>query len=155
MNELKAGIYQHYKGPLYLVLGLAHDANADILSICPTDTREAFYQTTLGEREVVVYIGLQLDEAHAGARLAVRTLDDFFAWVHGAESSQAFGSRCEDWAVVSDTGPWCHCAKQGSERGIVRRFTYFGLRYHPLDAKIDELHGPGAAAAIDEAYGES
>lgn len=56
------GIYQHYKSPLYLVLGLAHDANVE-------------------GREVVVYIGLELDGAHLGPRLAVRTLEDFTSWI--------------------------------------------------------------------------
>lgn len=79
LSRLKPGIYVHYKGPLYLVLGLAHDANAEDL----------FYEyfangpqyTSLGERRCVVYVGLQLNEAHTGPRLAVRTLEDFFAEV--------------------------------------------------------------------------
>lgn len=83
--SLPAGIYRHYKGPLYLVLGLAHDANAgelydewtakDALAGVPSGSEP------LGEREVVVYVGLQLDAAHEGARLAVRTLKDFFTKV--------------------------------------------------------------------------
>lgn len=60
--DLRAGVYQHYKGPLYLVLGYGHDANAD-------------------GRTVVVYIGLELDGAKQGARLAVRTAEDFHAIV--------------------------------------------------------------------------
>src|SRR4051794_7365991 len=28
VEDVKAGVYRHYKGPLYLVTGLAHDANA-------------------------------------------------------------------------------------------------------------------------------
>ena len=60
--EFKAGIYQHYKEPLYQVLGLAHDAND-------------------ADRTVVVYIGLELDKSKGGPRLAVRTYEDFYAWV--------------------------------------------------------------------------
>lgn len=62
-TEFKAGIYRHYKGPLYLVLGLAHDSNYE-------------------KRVLVVYIGLYLDEAKPGPRLAVRTYKDFYAWVN-------------------------------------------------------------------------
>lgn len=60
--EFKAGIYKHYKGPLYLVLGLAHDANYE-------------------SRAAIIYIGLELNQAKAGPRLAVRTYKDFYAWV--------------------------------------------------------------------------
>lgn len=49
------GLYRHYKGHLYLPLGVAHDANYE-------------------DRAVVVYVPLQLDGAHEGPRLAVRTL---------------------------------------------------------------------------------
>lgn len=62
MAELKAGVYRHYKNHLYLVLGQAHDANDP-------------------GREVVVYIGLELDDAKPGHRLAVRTVSDFFSYV--------------------------------------------------------------------------
>jgi hypothetical protein len=58
--EFKAGIYRHYKGPLYLVLGLAHDANQE-------------------DRTAIVYIGLELDQAHTGPRFAIRTYDDFYS----------------------------------------------------------------------------
>lgn len=62
MAKVKMGIYQHYKGPLYQVFGLAHDAN-DPDRIC------------------VVYIALELNGAHLGPRLAVRTKEDFQARV--------------------------------------------------------------------------
>jgi hypothetical protein len=54
-----AGTYRHWKGPQYLVLGLAHDANDD-------------------NRVVVVYVPLYPVD---GPPFAVRTLDDFEAWV--------------------------------------------------------------------------
>jgi hypothetical protein len=74
-GDVRMGIYRHYKGPLYQVLGLAHDANAD--AFCNGIEEEMFPDG----RTVVVYIGLQLDAAHLGPRLAVRTLEDFTAWV--------------------------------------------------------------------------
>ncbi|HSX18429.1 MAG TPA: DUF1653 domain-containing protein [Candidatus Saccharimonadales bacterium] len=67
--KFRAGIYKHYKGPLYLVLGLAHDANDE-------------------QRTAVVYIGLELDQAKAGPRLAVRTYEDFYAWVDPATGEE-------------------------------------------------------------------
>lgn len=90
-DSLKMGIYRHYKGPLYQVLGLAHDANADTLfnSQAVTEAwREGHHDQidqiprALGQRWVVVYLPLQLDEAHLGPRMAVRSLDDFVARVH-------------------------------------------------------------------------
>jgi len=60
--KFKAGVYRHYKGPLYLTLGLAHDSNYE-------------------DRTAVIYIGLYLDDAKKGPRLAVRTYEDFYAWV--------------------------------------------------------------------------
>jgi len=61
-HQFKAGIYKHYKGHHYLVLGLAHDANDEA-------------------RIVVVYIGLELAGAKPGPRLSVRSYEDFYAWV--------------------------------------------------------------------------
>lgn len=51
--------FQHYKGPLYLVLGLGHDAND-------------------AERTTVVYLPLSPVD---GPPFAVRTFEDFTAWV--------------------------------------------------------------------------
>ena len=52
--ELTAGVYRHYKGPHYVVLGLAHDAD--------------------GGEDRVVYVPLY---EVSGAPLAVRTLSGF------------------------------------------------------------------------------
>lgn len=85
-EDFRPGIYRHYKGPVYLALGLAHDANAgDDGSLYEKwdgiDGRDSCLHTLLRERVAVIYIGLQLDAAHTGPRLAVRTLDDFVAVV--------------------------------------------------------------------------
>lgn len=87
LPDLQAGIYRHYKGPLYLVFGYGHDANQD-------------------GRTVVVYVGLQLDGAHTGTRLAVRDVADFHAIVN-SKTGQAV-----DRLYSTDTFP--------------RRFTYVG-----------------------------
>lgn len=55
MKEVKAGVYQHYKGKFYLVLGLARH----------TETEEL----------LVVYVPLYVRE---GARISVRPFDMFF-----------------------------------------------------------------------------
>lgn len=111
MADLLAGVYRHYKGPLYLVLGLAHDANADVLfhadevEFAKRDWQSGtmHQEAPLGERTVVVYVGLQLDDAKPGARLAVRSYDDFFTFVcwnrecasYGEEGTQAqYCSAC-------------------------------------------------------------
>lgn len=119
---LPAGIYRHYKGPLYLVLGLAHDANAESFWVGGTPFRVDLpggpgVQTDfepLVEREVVVYVGLQLDEAHEGARLAVRTLQDFFACV-------CPDSTCDRYGQNHDGHPVGHHE--------VPRFSYVGPRF--------------------------
>ena len=82
--QVPAGVYRHYKAErYYLVLGLGHDANDD-------------------SRTVVVYVPLYVSGAEPGPRLAVRTVEDFVAWVDPA-------SR----ATVAEGTP-----------GAVRRFTY-------------------------------
>lgn len=64
---VEAGTYQHWKGPTYLVLGLGHDANDS-------------------ERTAVVYVPLYEVE---GPPFAVRTLEDFTAWVDPASGATA------------------------------------------------------------------
>lgn len=61
LPPLPAGIYRHYKGHYYLVLGYAQDSNDE-------------------SRTVVVYVGLETDGASVDRpRMNVRTVDDFFA----------------------------------------------------------------------------
>lgn len=60
--QVLSGIYQHYKGKHYQVLGPAADSNED-------------------GRVVIVYIGLELDGARPGPRMHVRTAQDFYAIV--------------------------------------------------------------------------
>lgn len=95
-DQLQMGIYRHYKGPLYQVLGLAHDANAEDL-YRPLPPAATFGIRTeyepLPVRWVVVYMPLELDGAHLGPRMAVRTLEDFVAEVHVVDREQAK----EDW----------------------------------------------------------
>lgn len=77
--DVKHGIYRHYKGRFYQVFGVAHDANYDEFHSASWDQPDPLFDDG---RTVVVYIGLELDEAHLGPRLAVRTLSDFLGWVH-------------------------------------------------------------------------
>ena len=81
-TDVPAGVYRHYKADRhYLVLGLGHDAND-------------------AARTVVVYVPLHVSADQPGPRLAVRTVEDFTAWVLDGE------------AVAAGTS------------GAVRRFTY-------------------------------
>jgi hypothetical protein len=59
---VEAGTYEHWKGQQYLVLGLGHDANDE-------------------SRTTVVYVPLYPVD---GPPFAVRTLEDFAAWVDPA-----------------------------------------------------------------------
>jgi hypothetical protein len=62
LPDLPAGVYRHYKGHLYLVLGYARDSNDE---------------TRVG----VVYIGLDLDGAKSPERMHFRSAYDFHATV--------------------------------------------------------------------------
>ena len=104
MKELLAGIYRHYKGPLYEVSGYAHDANID-------------------GRVLVLYRGLELDGAKLGPRWSVREpthpggdvdLDCFFDMVHENDRTP-----CRHEGV---TLGWCDVYQEV----IVRRFQYLG-----------------------------
>lgn len=112
---LPAGVYRHWKGPLYLVLGLAHDANAGELYSTKSGIARSKDRYPLGEREVVVYVGLQIDAAHEGARMAVRTVDDFFAAVCISREHRHYGN-----AIPADDFDVCDWT---------RRFSYVGPRF--------------------------
>jgi hypothetical protein len=58
-ENIRAGVYQHYKGPMYLVLGVAHDSNADTLHSGPPH----MHCKPLEERFVVVYVALNNDKS--------------------------------------------------------------------------------------------
>ena len=99
LPDLPAGIYKHYKGHFYQVFGYGHDANYE-------------------DRITVVYMGLQLQDAHTGPRMATRTaqsddpgVDAFFDYVH-------------------DNGEKCICAGWGCP-GRRRRFTYVSPGWNP------------------------
>lgn len=72
MTDLHMGIYRHYKGPLYQVLGLVHDANDPA-------------------RTAVAYLPLQLDPTHLGPQLTIRTLEDFTAYVVADPEARDYG----------------------------------------------------------------
>lgn len=58
MKDIYSGVYKHFKGGLYLVLGLARH----------TETNE----------KLIVYVPLYTLEDHPGPRLQVRPVDMFF-----------------------------------------------------------------------------
>lgn len=102
MSELKLGIYKHYKGHYYQVIGAAHDANADW-------------------RTCVVYMPLELDEAHLGLRMAVRTYEDFMAWVPKLDLRNEAGER------VSTPEPRPSEQDKARSEGWIPRFEYHGM----------------------------
>jgi hypothetical protein len=125
LPDLRSGVWRHYKGHFYLVLGYAHDANAEDLyrvrgieklrSPISSDDPFNLEFTALGERAVVVYIGLELDDANKGPRLAVRTAEDFFA------------------LVCSECGSLWECTKNHQDEGPVGpvpRFEYMGPAWY-------------------------
>lgn len=111
MLEIRSGIYRHYKGPLYMVLGLAHDSNADTLTVANDqeywDEDNSRY-IPLGERHVVVYVELNSDKS--GPPMAVRTLENFMALVCTRPEHRHYGGT-PDGAIVCNA---------------VRRFEYVG-----------------------------
>lgn len=116
LPTLSAGIYEHYKGHRYQVLGYAHDAN-----------REG--------KAVVVYMPLQLDGAHYGPRLAVRnaTPDDGFDafWDDVcAEQNEKLGIVCgmstSDWRRAGRSSSGCYYHPGGA---TMPRFKYLGPEY--------------------------
>jgi hypothetical protein len=102
LPALKAGIYRHYKGPLYLALGYGHDSNDD-------------------SRIVVVYVPLYTDPAHSGPALAVRT----------AMSDDPTKSAWWDF-VHPDSGTKCCALIEGCEaicdglEPVMPRYEYLG-----------------------------
>lgn len=99
------------------MIGLAHDANGDEFADFEwANTPETIIERAFPDgREVVVYVGLQLDSAHEGARLAVRTLQDFFAAVCISREHRHYGKEIsgDDLSVCDWT----------------RRFSYVGPRF--------------------------
>lgn len=86
-DKFKAGIYKHYKGQHYMVYGLGHDSNYD-------------------NRDVVLYLGLELDKDHTGPRWAVRTYADFYAWVNpqtGEPLDQSAPEAVERFTYIGST----------------------------------------------------
>lgn len=123
---MHAGIYRHYKGPLYLVLGLAHDANAEELHVYHGEMKDdqggRGMWEVLGEREVVVYVPLELVGAHYGARMAVRTRQDFEAVVCGNPTCTRYGQ-----VVPEHDAGWRQVRAEGCRAAhSARRFAYQG-----------------------------
>lgn len=118
LDKCKPGIYRHYKNRLYQFVGLAHDANSS--DLMPRDGGYGKVPVPFAStRIVVVYIGLELDDAHTGPRLAVRTLEDFFAEVCVSE-------RCEHYGKKIEEGMPRRCVNDGHGW---RRFSWVGYEY--------------------------
>ena len=97
LPELPAGIYRHYKGHIYRVIGYGDDANYE-------------------DRRLVIYITDLESEPGLAIRSAVSDdpeVDAWWDWVHRAD-----GSKCL-------LGP--HTSNVCKDGGVIeRRFTYIG-----------------------------
>ena len=128
LPDLRAGVWRHYKGHLYQVLGYAHDANAtgDHPTIWKTAYRpDGTWNSSVPARDrlVVVYIGLETTAAHKGPRMAVRDVDDFlFAHMH-----PEFRGTYSSTGTVAPQPEWRECTATCPDRLSHRpRFEYLG-----------------------------
>lgn len=114
--ELKMGVYRHYKGERYLVLGLARDANADggrnEASLWVSHPRAT---TALQTRTVVVCVQLN---PNLGSKFEVRTRDDFTAWLK-LNDGQPTTVLEDEWRQ--------YVPEQMHHYGWVQRFAYLGV----------------------------
>jgi len=126
---MKLGIYRHWRGHLYQVIGVANDANSDTLY--GNDEEQRWPN---GDRRVVVYIGLDLTDASAGPRMHVREVEDFKRWVHRD------GTECVHWAVGEHAYCHCDCPRDPAKHwhggcvgrmDIVRRFVFVSDEFYP------------------------
>jgi hypothetical protein len=119
---LPSGIYRHYKGHHYQVLGYAHDANADTLG---EDPNMVMGWEPLGERFVVVYIGLELNDAHTGPRLAVRDHEDFHRMV-------CWNQKCGRYGMGTAIANTMNCSQCGFQ--LHPRFKFIGFSWEDQHA---------------------
>jgi hypothetical protein len=127
LPPLKSGIYRHYKGHLYQVFCYAHDSNADgtpegiweCTDLAVARAAQVTYTRPLEERIVVVYMGLELDAANLGPRMAVRSWHDFHLSVCWNPDCERYGTVGDGTAVDAE-----HCSLCTSR--LERRFRYLG-----------------------------
>src|SRR5580765_8236505 len=125
MTQIESGIWRHWKGNLYQMLGIARDANAGELTIANSQEHwdeDNFRSIPLGERTVVVYIGLQLDGATPGPRMNVRTLEDFIAWVPTSDTE----GQARMIAARSPGDPLGYYVRHTDTGYEIPRFEYLG-----------------------------
>lgn len=120
LPDIRSGVYRHYKGPLYQVLGYSHNASDD-------------------NRPQVLYIGLELDRAKPGPRFATRDVEDFLTTVCRAHGGMAFyltdgrkGYNPEhvDIRQAERTVTGHRTTYSCGEDDWVPRFTYLGPVYY-------------------------
>ena len=115
MMPFPAGIYRHYKGRRYLVLGMASDSNAEDLAIWDPNFGGEFLP--LEERLVVVYVSLEAEGRKPGPTMHVRTVEDFSCYVCDDKRCANYGKRLANPADFGD-------------HNAVRRFEYEGIDWH-------------------------
>lgn len=121
-------MYRHYKGPTYLVLGVAHDTNAaDLIHADEVDAwldgpgRRGHEKVLkpMGERNVVVYVGLERS-GKDGPPMAVRTDVDFNELLCTNEACVRYGKH----TGIYHANFVVEC--QGCTQMLRPRFVYIG-----------------------------
>jgi len=135
LRPLPSGVYQHWKGPLYLVLGYASDSNADTIG---DHTKQAIIGQELedrvepfGERIVVMYISIsgtmRDDGLPVGLHTHVRTASDFHAEVHLGNTGDF--AYLKDGTVCEDGCKYLRLNQHGTNNHLtVPRFKFLGPR---------------------------
>lgn len=97
VGMVKSGIYRHYKGPLYNVEKLGHDANEE-------------------GRTVVIYTPLQAEPGHmSGPATAVREIKDFLQIVCADDECPHYGQSTFIAMESCETGG-CECDTHSKKR---------------------------------------
>lgn len=131
---MKLGLYRHFKGEHYLVIGTADDANAEDLADYQEmmqrvyahnrgDTGVPDKPTPLGQRTTVVYVPLYV-VPDSETNMAVRTVEDFERKLCGVTWEEDSGERC--WSCFKPLDAQDRCPDHGHTNYQVRRFEYVG-----------------------------
>lgn len=118
---MKLGVYRHYKGEHYLVIGVADDANA--AEFCQADNAGRSRGSTLDKRTVVVYVPLYV-VPDSETNMAVRTVEDFEQLLCNVQWEDENGWR--GFTCYRRLEADGRCVEHGHTNYQVRRFEYAG-----------------------------
>lgn len=119
LPDIRAGVWRHYKGPLYNVLGYSHNASD-------------------GNNPQVLYIGLELDSAKTGPRFATRDVEEWSELVCTMHDGMSWHSEEHEKITAVGRRTGYLNERQHQEDACVPRFTYLGPVYY---AGMERSHG--------------